>query len=191
MEENIAYAVLNEIKNRKTDGRLIVAIDGRCASGKTTLAKRLKELIDCTIFSMDDFFLREEQRTEERLKTPGGNVDYERFLREILLPLKNNAETLNYSKYNCKTGRLLKAPTKKCGDILIVEGSYSCHPKLASFYGLKIFLSVSKEEQLRRIKDRNSESEAERFKEKWIPLEELYFDAYKIQEHCDLCFKTD
>jgi uridine kinase len=38
--------------------RVIVAIDGKCTSGKTTLASRLAEIYDCNVFHMDDFFLR-------------------------------------------------------------------------------------------------------------------------------------
>ena len=37
---------------------VIVAIDGKCTSGKTTLASKLAELYDCNVFHMDDFFLR-------------------------------------------------------------------------------------------------------------------------------------
>ena len=44
----------------------VVAIDGKCTSGKTTLASKLAELYDCNMFHMDDFFLRPEQRTPER-----------------------------------------------------------------------------------------------------------------------------
>jgi adenylylsulfate kinase-like enzyme len=36
---------------------VLVAIDGRCASGKTTLAAALKEKLSCEIIHMDDFFL--------------------------------------------------------------------------------------------------------------------------------------
>ena len=42
---------------------VIVAIDGKCTSGKTTLASKLAEIYDCNVFHMDDFFLRPEQRT--------------------------------------------------------------------------------------------------------------------------------
>ena len=58
---------------------VIVAIDGKCTSGKTTLASQLAEIYDCNVFHMDDFFLRPEQRTPERFAEVGGNVDYERF----------------------------------------------------------------------------------------------------------------
>ena len=35
--------------------RIIVAIDGRCGSGKTTLAAWLMEQFDGSLFHMDDF----------------------------------------------------------------------------------------------------------------------------------------
>ena len=56
---------------------VIVAIDGKCTSGKTTLASQLAEIYDCNVFHMDDFFLRPEQRTPERFAEDGGNVDNE------------------------------------------------------------------------------------------------------------------
>ena len=62
--------------------RVIVAVDGGSASGKTTLGALLQSVYACPVFHMDDFFLRPEQRTPERFSEPGGNVDRERFLSE-------------------------------------------------------------------------------------------------------------
>jgi len=67
---------------------VIVAIDGKCTSGKTTLASKLTQIYDCNVFHMDDFFLRPEQRTPERFAEVGGNVDYERLQEEVMIPLK-------------------------------------------------------------------------------------------------------
>ena len=77
---DIAKAILAEAETRR-DGRspFLLAIDGRCAAGKTTLAAQLARLSGCTVVPMDHFFLRPEQRTEERFLEPGGNVDRERF----------------------------------------------------------------------------------------------------------------
>lgn len=50
--------------------RGLVAIDGPCASGKTTLANALGGALGLTVFHMDDFFLRPSQRTPERLAEP-------------------------------------------------------------------------------------------------------------------------
>ena len=66
----------------------IVAIDGCCASGKSTLGARLSEALGCPLFHLDDFFLRPEQRTPERFAQPGGNMDRERLEAEVLAPLR-------------------------------------------------------------------------------------------------------
>ena len=81
---------------------VIVAVDGKCTSGKTTLAARLAEIYDCNVFHMDDFFLRPEQRTPERFAEVGGNVDYERFQEEVLLPLKSG-KAFSYRPFDCST----------------------------------------------------------------------------------------
>ena len=51
---------------------VIVAIDGKCTSGKTTLASKLAELYDCNVFHMDDFFLRRPPQTVQVCAVPGG-----------------------------------------------------------------------------------------------------------------------
>ena len=72
--------------------------------------------------------------------------------------------------------------------LMVVEGSYCCHPKLWGLYDLHIFLTILPQEQLMRIKARNGEEGSKIFKSKWIPLEELYFKAFSIEERCELCF---
>ena len=76
--------LVQAIRARLTDAPVLVALDGRCGAGKTTLARRLQTELGCRVFHMDDFFLRPEQRTAERLARPGENVDHERFLAEVL-----------------------------------------------------------------------------------------------------------
>lgn len=164
--------------------KLIIAIDGRCASGKSTKARELQKELDCAVFHMDDFFLPPEKRTEERLSQPGGNVDYERFLSEVLQPLREEREVL-YRPFSCKNkafGQAVSIPLKK---INIVEGSYSLHPWFWQHYDLRIFLDISPEEQLARIKNRSPEK-LDDFINKWIPLEEKYFDFYRIKDRSDI-----
>ena len=87
------------------ESQVIVAIDGNCTAGKTTLANQLATNYDCNIFHMDDFFLRPEQRTVERFAEIGGNVDYERFNEEVLLPLKSG-KPFSYCPFDCGTFQL-------------------------------------------------------------------------------------
>ena len=167
---------------------VLVAVEGRCASGKTTLASVLQDLAGWSVFHMDDFFLQPWQRTELRMQTAGGNVDYERFLAEILEPLKKGETEIVYRPYQCRYQKLAKPVYIKAKQVCLMEGSYSCHPALWDFYDLRIFLTVSPQEQKRRILARNGEDGYMPFAKQWIPLEEQYFKAYQIEERCDLHF---
>ncbi|MCL2056136.1 MAG: hypothetical protein FWH02_02825 [Oscillospiraceae bacterium] len=168
--------------------RATAAIDGNSAAGKSSLAKLLKSVYDCNVFSMDDFFLQPFQRTPRRLEQPGGNVDYERFAEEVAKPLASGIPP-RFRVYDCQTQRLSEfieaAPTA----INIVEGVYSLRPELIGAYDLKVFLSVGEDEQSRRIKKRNPFL-YERFKSEWLPMERKYFEAFAIREKCDIIFDT-
>ncbi|MBO7357622.1 MAG: uridine kinase, partial [Lachnospiraceae bacterium] len=89
-----------------TKKRVIVAIDGRCAAGKTTLSNELATELNASLFHMDDFFLQPHMCSAERLGTPGENVDHERFLKEVLKPLHEGKEHILYTPFSCKTGMM-------------------------------------------------------------------------------------
>ena len=183
--EKIVSSVARMIDNlRKEKDNLIIAIDGRCASGKTTLAAQLQKVYDCNVIHMDDFFLRPEQRTKERLKMAGENVDHERFLKEVLLPLKEG-KSFSYRTFDCGTLQLTESIDIVPKRINIIEGSYSCHNNLYEYYDIKIFLTIDSEEQLQRIMKRDGKDKAEIFKARWIPMEEKYFSTFAIEERAD------
>ena len=178
---------LDRLVARKGGG--IVAIEGGSASGKTTLAAQLAELYDCRVFHMDDFFLQPHQRTEERYGEPGGNVDRERFLEEVLLPA-SRGETVSLRRYDCRTQTILPAVDQGPKALTIVEGAYSLHPQLAPYYDLSVFLAVDPKIQRSRIEVRNRPEDRVRFFDTWIPLEQRYFQAMGPQGRCDLTLEV-
>lgn len=164
--------------------RVIVAIDGKCTSGKTTLAAQLAGIYDCNVFHMDDFFLRPEQRTPSRYAEIGGNVDYERFREEVLLPLLSGKE-FSYRPFHCKTFTLSEAVRVFPKKLTIIEGSYAMHPHFGDPYDLKIVLSVEPELQHQRVLERPAALQ-ERFFTQWIPMENRYLEHFRISEKADL-----
>lgn len=168
--------------------RVIIAIDGRCAAGKTTFAHALQQELACNVVHMDDFFLRPEQRTAERLQMPGENVDHERFLEEVLQPYQSET-MVSYRPYDCYTQQLKEPVCIESGKVLIVEGAYSCHESLYDHYDLHIFMDVEPEVQMERIVARNGAEQAMRFQEMWIPLEERYLAAFDVEKRCEMRLK--
>ena len=164
--------------------RVIIAIDGSCTAGKTTLANALAGQYDCNIFHMDDFFLRPEQRTNTRFSEAGGNVDYERFYEEVLLPLTSGLP-FSYRPFSCKTMTLAEPVQVEPKKLSIVEGTYSQHPYFRNPYDLKIYLTVSPELRYKRILERPAFLH-EKFFNFWIPLEQEYFRKFSIEDQADL-----
>lgn len=164
---------------------VIIAIDGLCGGGKSTLGKALAAKYECRLFHMDDFFLQPEQRTPARYAQPGGNVDYERFREEVLLHISDEGG-LSYRPFLCSTmsfGETVWLPWHRLN---IIEGSYSCHPYFGDVYQARFFVEVSPEVQKERILARNGEERYRRFAEEWIPMENRYFDAFEIRRQCIL-----
>lgn len=174
-----------KLDKRLETGTVKVAIEGGSASGKTTLSRLLTELYDCTVFHMDDFFLQPKQRTYERYAEVGGNIDRERFLTEVLIPL-NKGEIVNYRKFDCSTLRLGDTIRIAPSKMTVIEGVYSMHPELSEHYDLSVFLEISPKLQKERILRRNSPEMAKLFFDKWIPLENIYFEKMNVKERCDM-----
>ena len=165
--------------------RIIIAIDGKCASGKSTLGCYLQKEFDANLFHMDDFFLQKYQRTSERLAEVGGNVDYERFLAEVLEPLLAG-EIVVYRPFHCNTLQLGEGVEIFPKRVNMIEGSYSQHTYFGDIYDLKVFMEIDSESQLENICKRNGEEQVAVFKERWIPKEEAYFETFQIKQKSDI-----
>ena len=186
----IPVSLKRDIDRLLSDGTpVIVAIDGNCTSGKTTLAEALKWEYHCTVIHMDDFFLRPEQRTPERFAQPGGNVDCERFQQEVLLPLKEG-KPFSYRPFSCSTFTLSDPVCVIPGKLTVIEGTYSMHPYFGDVYDWKVFLTVDEAVQRSRILQR-PQFLHERFFTQWIPMEHHYFSHFRIPEKCDVVYSNN
>lgn len=188
----VLLPLLSAIEGRSAQGRPVLAVlDGPCGSGKTTLAEKLSRLYGAPTVHMDDFFLPPELRTPERLKEPGGNIHYERFLSEVL-PGLTAGRAFSYGSFDCHHG-VTKPAFIPESPVRIVEGSYALHPRFEESYraadALTAFLCVSPAEQLRRIEKR-SPALLDRFRDVWIPLENSYFQAYDIESRAFVRLKS-
>lgn len=168
---------------------VIIGIDGTAGTGKSQLAKILLGKYDCQVFHMDDYFLPFEMKTKERLSEPGGNVHYERFLDEVMKPLKQG-EVISYQPYDCQVRNYADPIEISPKEINIIEGVYSFHPVLQKFYDWKLFLKVNPDVQLERIREREGEQKLQMFINRWIPLEKHYFEALEIEKLADIVIDT-
>ena len=168
---------------------LVLALDGRCGSGKTTLADRLTRQFPASIvLHTDDFYLPPAQRIPDWEKTPCANMDLARLREELLRPARAG-EPVFYRAYSCREGAYRPGQCIPAQPLSIVEGSYSHHPLLAPYEDFRVFMTCSDAEQTRRLQAREGDRYPD-FAARWVPLEEGYFKKYGIEEKADLVIDT-
>ena len=168
-----------------SSGARIIAIDGRSAAGKTSLAALIAESSGGSIVHMDDFFLPVNLRTPERLSAPGGNVHSERFIEEVL-PHLARKEMFSYRRFDCSLLDYAAEPVEAdASGIIVIEGAYSLSPAFGHYYDLSVFCDVDGSVQMRRIIDRNGKEKAGVFRTRWIPMEEMYISSCAVIEKAD------
>lgn len=165
----------------------LVAVDGRCGSGKTTLAAALGRDFGCPVVHTDDYYLPFDRRPRDWQNTPAANMDFARLRDEVLDPLRAGKDGL-CRPYDCHTGRFGAEYGLPAGGLLVLEGSYSHHPLLGE-YDLRVFVTCPPECQARRLQEREGDR-YEMFRSRWIPLEEGYFRAFSVERKADCAVNT-
>ena len=135
---------------------VVLALDGRCGSGKTTMAAALAEQFpDSIVLHTDDFYLPPADRVPGWEQTPCANMDLARLRDEVLAPARAGKPVL-YRAYSCREGAYLPVQQLAAQPLVILEGSYSHHPLLAPYEDFRVFMTCSDAEQTRRLQAREA-----------------------------------
>jgi uridine kinase len=183
-----------------TDHPLRVAIDGRSAAGKTTLAEALAgELRGRTarpvIRAELDYFMRMvEDRNAYPYDSPESYYldawDYPAIRARLLIPLGPGGDR----RY--RANPLGTAETAPDDAILLADGVFLQRPELDEHWDLRIYLDVGRDESLRRSVDRDrhwmgSAAEAERrYRTKYLPGEERYVAEVRPRDRAQIVVDT-
>ena len=163
---------------------VVLALDGRCSSGKTKKATAVAEQFpDSIVLHTDDFYLPPADRVPGWEQTPCANMDLARLRDEALRPAYAG-QPVAYRAYSCREGAFLPPAQLPAQPLVILEGSYSHHPLLRPYETLRVFVTCTKAEQTRRLQAREGARYAD-FAARWVPLEEGYFAQYGIAECAD------
>lgn len=168
LDVDIRVNKLNDFINSLSD-KSIIAVEGRCASGKTTITNQLESINkSVTVIHADDFF---SPNKSDRL-------DFNRLIKliETIKKEKEN-KVIEYEVYDCKTKSYYnKNLTIK--KYIIIEGVYSFDERLREYYDKMIFFIVDKQTQKNRLEQRCNKELLEKFNCIWIPREEDYYNKY-------------
>ena len=180
-KESLFSLICEKIENNKKDSPLIIAIDGRSASGKTTFCERFECINGISIIHTDDFYRPKNVEGKIEMSEFDGNFDIERFKIEVVDKLQQPEFT--YGVFDCSKQIITKTVSVTADKCIIIEGAYSLNPNLLEYADIKVFFDIGESTQKARICKRNGESAYEKFKNLWIEAEERYIKHYKIKEN--------
>jgi uridine kinase len=166
-------ALIEALAARATACRRI-AVDGPDAAGKTTLADELAHALrsrgfEVTRMSGDSFLRPAAERHRQGRHSPEGYFD----------------DSFDYES--------LRAGLAEAETLVVCDGVFLLQRAIADLWDLRIFVTVSFEEMLRRALDRDvarlagSREEVERlYRERYIPGQRLYLEREHPLERTDL-----
>ncbi|MFC7245566.1 cytidylate kinase family protein [Catellatospora aurea] len=185
-----------------------VAIDGPPAAGKTTLAdeladvlrKRGREVIRATI---DDFVFPRARRYPRGEYSAEGcyldTHDHDALNRVLLDPLGPGGDRrFQHAVYDRTADTVLSPPAKRApaDAVLVFDGVFLLRPELVDRWDLRVFVSTELGRTVDRavIRERGVSSRAEverRWRERYIPSQQLYFAAVRPTDRADIIVHND
>jgi len=151
-----------------------IGIDGFGASGKSTLARGIAQLVPgSAVISIDDF---------ARAGVPGWNREL--FSIEIVEPLRCGRPAL-YRHWDLLADAPLDWVEVPAGVPVIVEGVSAIDKRLRVPWDVTLWIDAPEEVRLARIMARDDPLLLERWRTEWWPSEQAYARSQQPEEHVD------
>ena len=149
-------ALLEAIAGRRAP--VLVALDGRSGTGKTTLADSIVTSLDAAIVQSDDFFAGGDESHWAAL-TPAERanacIDWRRLRTQALEPLLAGRSG-RWHTFDFASGGGSATMTIDCkpATVILLDGAYSSRPELADLIGLSVLLQLPDAIRRNRLRKR-------------------------------------
>ena len=183
-------------KAAKHEAPLIIALDGKSGSGKSTIADALQDHLDLAKLPLDDFFsatIPDREWDAFSIKERRSRVfEWDRFIHECLEPLRKG-RTAKWRAFDFASGREpdgtygLESKEKRLdpAPIVLVDGAYSSAPELAEYIDVTVLVKAPKDERLDRLRKRDGVEFSENWHRRWEAVEDYYFEAIRTENDFD------
>ncbi|MEV0570032.1 uridylate kinase [Dactylosporangium sp. NPDC050588] len=185
-----------------------VAVDGPPAAGKTTLADELAAILraqgrDVIRATIDDFLFPRAQRYPRGEYSAEGcyfdTHDNDALNRVLLDPLgPGGHRRFRPAVYDHAADTVLSPPvtTASTDAVLLFDGVFLMRPELLDRWDLRIFVSTTLDKTVERavIREHQVSSRADverRWRERYIPAQQLYFATVRPTHHADIIVHND
>ena len=182
---------INTLRDFHTN--LVVALDGRSGTGKSTLGVEIGAAVSGTYVDQDDFYSGGEL-DHWRVVNPETRIDecidWRRVLRDVILPFRA-ARQIHYHSFNWDTMEGLdpEAISLAPSDVLILDGAYSTRAELVPYLDLTVLVTLDDDVRRQRIMDREGEDWTLEWFTVWDAAEDLYFGEMRQESDFDIVIR--
>ena len=188
---------------------LRVAIDGIDAAGKTMLADEMAPFLEeygrCVIrASIDGFHRPRQERYRQGADSPRGyyedSFDYTALKEVLLFPLgPGGSRYYHRAVFDVRSDILISSAEEyaPAEAILLFDGIFLLRPELVALWDYRIFVNVDIEVALQRAMQRDlllfgsSEAVVARYRQRYIPGQQLYFQIAHPLETASVIIEND
>ncbi|HJQ91655.1 MAG TPA: hypothetical protein VJ950_08100 [Acidimicrobiia bacterium] len=175
-------------------GPILVALDGRSAAGKSTLAGEVAPLVGAVVIDGDDFYSGGTAATWDAMSAAekaNHCVDWRRQ-RPVLEKLAIGvAATWHPYDWEADNGSLAATPVVcEPAPVIILDGVYSARPELADLFDLRVLLDAPATLRRAQLIQREGEGYREEWNARWDEAEQWYFGKVMPPESFDLVIEA-
>ena len=170
-------------------GPLLVALDGRSAAGKSTLAQQVVVRTAALVIDGDDFYRGGDDafwQARSAAEKVDLVIDWRR--QRALLTKLGRGEPAWWEPYDwgADDGRMDAEVRVGPAAVVVLDGAYSARPELADLFALRVLLDVPRETRRERLLLREGERYRAEWEARWSEAEDLYFEQLMPPESFDL-----
>jgi uridine kinase len=169
-------AVVSALEGRQ--GTRWVGVDGKGATGKTTLADRIAAALPGSVVVHIDDFARPDVQGWER----------DRFVRQVVQPLLAGRPG-RYQRWDFDRNMGAEWHTVPVGVPVVVEGVSATDERLGVPWDFTIWVEVPYEVRLARALERDGPERMDRWLNDWMPSEDAYEEAQRPQDRVDFVYR--
>ena len=187
--ENVV-ARIKTLTHKKAEP-VVVALDGRSGTGKSTIAEVIASRLGGVYIKTDDFWAggaNELWDARSIVKKVELAIDWQRLRKEVVEPLLYGKQA-QYHPYDFinDTGLSKDLIIKEPSDVIVLDGAYSSRPELEDIIDLKILVEVPNDNHRRtRLVNREGDAYMTDWHKRWDPAEDYYFSQLRKRDSFDM-----
>ncbi|MEO6892302.1 MAG: hypothetical protein ABI456_21605 [Ktedonobacteraceae bacterium] len=182
----------------KRKNPILVALDGRSGTGKSTLAQAIASRVEGVVVVGDDFYsggnddawsgLSAKQKVDK-------GIDWQRMRAQVLEPLLAQKpaswHALDFKPEIGWLGWKDEAVELEPAPVILVDGVYSARPELSDLVDLTVLVEADDAVRRQRLVIREGQAFMDRWHRLWDAAEDYYFTSICPRASFDIIIRND